>query len=111
KARLACCPGGYWCIRIALLPRADCSLMRALATSSIRMPAEADLSDDAVLGGRLRLLQPRRGHRFGHDAILLAAAVAAKAGDRGVELGAGGGAGGVVAGVAGVLPSSCVAAV
>jgi len=59
------------------------------------MPAEADLSDDAVLGGRLRLLQPRRGHRFGHDAILLAAAVAAKAGDRGVELGAGVGAAGL----------------
>jgi len=59
------------------------------------MRAEADLSDDAVLGGRLRLLQPRRGHRFGHDAILLAAAVAAKAGDRGVELGAGVGAAGL----------------
>jgi tRNA1(Val) A37 N6-methylase TrmN6 len=59
------------------------------------MPAEVDLSDDAVLGGRLRLLQPRRGHRFGHDAILLAAAVAAKAGDRGVELGAGVGAAGL----------------
>src|SRR6516164_10768778 len=69
--------------------------MRALATSSIRMPAEADLSDDAVLGGRLRLRQPRRGHRFGHDAILLAAAVAARAGERAVELGAGVGAAGL----------------
>ncbi|MFZ0460678.1 MAG: methyltransferase, partial [Rhodoplanes sp.] len=28
-------------------------------------------TDDAVLDGRLRLKQPRRGHRFGHDAILL----------------------------------------
>jgi tRNA1(Val) A37 N6-methylase TrmN6 len=31
-------------------------------------------SDDAVLGGKLRLLQPKSGHRAGHDAILLAAA-------------------------------------
>ena len=27
-----------------------------------------DLTDDAILNGRLRLFQPRRGHRFGHDA-------------------------------------------
>ena len=35
----------------------------------------ATITEDAVLGGRLRLRQPRRGHRVGHDAILLAAAV------------------------------------
>ncbi|MGA8228610.1 MAG: methyltransferase, partial [Xanthobacteraceae bacterium] len=58
------------------------------------MQADTDLSDDAVLGGRLRLLQPRRGHRFGHDAILLAAAVPAQAGDHAIELGAGVGAAG-----------------
>ncbi|MGC1779258.1 MAG: methyltransferase, partial [Xanthobacteraceae bacterium] len=28
-------------------------------------------SDDSALGGRLVLRQPLRGHRFGHDAILL----------------------------------------
>jgi tRNA1(Val) A37 N6-methylase TrmN6 len=51
-------------------------------------------TDDAVLGGRLRLKQQKKGHRVGHDAILLAAASAARAGDRAVELGAGvGGAG------------------
>jgi len=33
-----------------------------------------DTTDDAILGGRLKLLQPREGHRAGHDAILLAAA-------------------------------------
>jgi tRNA1(Val) A37 N6-methylase TrmN6 len=33
-----------------------------------------ETTDDAVLGGRLKLLQPREGHRTGHDAILLAAA-------------------------------------
>lgn len=59
------------------------------------MRPDADCSDDAVLGGRLRLLQPRNGHRFGHDAILLAAAVSAKAGDRAVELGSGVGAAGL----------------
>ena len=50
---------------------------------------------DAVLGGRLRLEQPRRGHRFGHDAILLAAACPARKGERAVDLGAGVGAAGL----------------
>lgn len=62
------------------------------------MIADADLtqtSDDAVLGGRLRLLQPLRGHRVGHDAILLAAATAAKANERAADLGAGVGAAGL----------------
>lgn len=54
----------------------------------------AELTTDAVLGGRLRLQQPRRGHRVGHDAMLLAAATAARAGEHAVDLGAGvGGAG------------------
>lgn len=54
-----------------------------------------DVTEDAVLGGRLRLKQPRRGHRFGHDAILLAAATAAQPGEHAVELGAGVGAAGL----------------
>jgi tRNA1(Val) A37 N6-methylase TrmN6 len=54
-----------------------------------------DVTDDAVLGGRLRLLQPRRGHRFGHDAILLAAATRARSGDRIADLGAGVGTAGL----------------
>jgi tRNA1(Val) A37 N6-methylase TrmN6 len=53
------------------------------------------ITDDAALGGRLRLLQLRKGHRFGHDAILLAAATPAQAGDRVVEFGAGVGAAGL----------------
>jgi tRNA1(Val) A37 N6-methylase TrmN6 len=52
-------------------------------------------SEDAVLGGRLRLRQPRSGHRFGHDAILLAAATGGRAGERAVDLGAGVGAAGL----------------
>src|SRR5690242_14754031 len=54
-----------------------------------------DVTDDAVLGGRLRLLQPRRGHRVGHDAILLAAATAARPGETAIDLGAGVGAAGL----------------
>lgn len=59
------------------------------------MPADDDVTDDAVLDGRLKLKQPRRGHRFGHDAILLAAATAAQPGERAVDLGAGVGAAGL----------------
>jgi tRNA1(Val) A37 N6-methylase TrmN6 len=55
----------------------------------------SDLTDDGAISGRLRLLQPRRGHRFGHDAILLAAATRAEPGDVAVELGAGVGAAGL----------------
>ncbi|HXL48650.1 MAG TPA: methyltransferase [Xanthobacteraceae bacterium] len=57
------------------------------------MPAE--VTEDAVLGGKLRLKQPTGGHRFGHDAILLAAACPARAGERVVDLGAGVGAAGL----------------
>lgn len=61
------------------------------------MIAESELpptSEDAVLGGRVRLRQPMMGHRVGHDAILLAAATHACAGEHAVDLGAGvGGAG------------------
>jgi tRNA1(Val) A37 N6-methylase TrmN6 len=52
-------------------------------------------TDDAALGGRLKLRQPARGHRFGHDAILLAAATPAVAGEVAVDLGAGVGAAGL----------------
>jgi tRNA1(Val) A37 N6-methylase TrmN6 len=52
-------------------------------------------TEDAVLGGRLRLRQPSRGHRVGHDAILLAAASPAHVGEAVVELGAGVGAAGL----------------
>jgi tRNA1(Val) A37 N6-methylase TrmN6 len=53
------------------------------------------ITDDAVLGGRLHLRQLRDGHRVGHDAILLAAACPARAGEHAVELGAGVGAAGL----------------
>jgi tRNA1(Val) A37 N6-methylase TrmN6 len=53
------------------------------------------LTEDTVLGGALRLRQPRRGHRVGHDAILLAAASPAQPGEHVVDLGAGVGAAGL----------------
>ena len=54
-----------------------------------------ETSEDAVLGGRLRLRQPLRGHRVGHDAILLAAATGGRGGEQAVDLGAGVGAAGL----------------
>ena len=59
------------------------------------MAADAETTLDAVLNGRLTLRQPKRGHRVGHDAILLAAAGHAQSGKLAVELGAGVGAAGL----------------
>ena len=59
------------------------------------MEADSETSEDAILGGRLRVRQPLRGHRVGHDAILLAAATAARSGELAVDLGAGVGAAGL----------------
>src|SRR6478736_704367 len=53
---------------------------------------ERSLTEDALLGGRLRLLQPPRGYRVAVDAVLLAAAVDAAPCDRVLDLGAGVGA-------------------
>ena len=54
-----------------------------------------ELTEDAFLGGKLHLRQPKSGHRAGHDAVLLAAATPARSGDRVVDLGAGVGAAGL----------------
>jgi tRNA1(Val) A37 N6-methylase TrmN6 len=53
---------------------------------------DATLTEDALLGGRVRLLQPARGYRVAVDAVLLAAAVDAGPTDRVLDLGAGVGA-------------------
>ena len=50
------------------------------------------VTEDRLLGGRVSLLQPRRGYRVAIDAVLLAAAVDARAGERVLDLGAGVGA-------------------
>ncbi|NMJ43418.1 methyltransferase [Roseomonas sp. JC162] len=49
-------------------------------------------TDDLLLGGRVRLRQPVRGFRAGLDAVLLAAFVPARPGQRVLEAGCGSGA-------------------
>jgi tRNA1(Val) A37 N6-methylase TrmN6 len=50
------------------------------------------ITEDAFLGGRVRLRQPAQGYRAATDPVLLAAACAAKPGDVVVDLGCGAGA-------------------
>ena len=57
--------------------------------------AATEVTEDAFLGGRLRLRQLKSGHRAGHDAMLLAAATPATPGNRVVDFGAGVGAAGL----------------
>src|SRR4051794_2664255 len=59
------------------------------------MSDSGQFTDDAFLGGQLRLRQPKSGHRSGHDAMLLAAATPARSGDRVIDFGAGIGAAGL----------------
>src|SRR6516162_6346782 len=73
--------------------RANCSRMPGSDTSFV--PMSVDVTEDAALGGKLRLKQPKGGHRVGHDAILLAAACPVRAGERAVDLGPGVGAAGL----------------
>lgn len=51
-----------------------------------------ELTRDAFLGGKVFLLQPKRGYRAGVDPVLLSATVVAKPGDRVLDLGCGVGA-------------------
>ncbi len=55
------------------------------------MFAPDELTSDGFLGGRLTVLQPRRGYRAATDPVLLAAAVPASAGQSVLELGCGAG--------------------
>jgi tRNA1(Val) A37 N6-methylase TrmN6 len=54
-----------------------------------------DATTDDFLGGRISVIQPRRGHRAGSDAVFLAAAVPAREGDRVLDAGAGVGVAGL----------------
>lgn len=54
--------------------------------------ADCGLTDDAFLGGRVRLWQPAAGYRAAMDPVLLAAAVPARAGEAVLDLGCGAGA-------------------
>lgn len=55
-------------------------------------PKREDLSEDALLGGRVKLLQPKEGFRAAVDPVLLAAFVPARPGEAVLELGCGTGA-------------------
>jgi tRNA1(Val) A37 N6-methylase TrmN6 len=60
------------------------------------MPEPDEVSEDALLDGRVRLLQLRRGHRAGTDAVLLAAAAEVAPGEMVADVGAGTGAVGLM---------------
>jgi tRNA1(Val) A37 N6-methylase TrmN6 len=81
------------------LPAARRILVDAGLGHELRPDAKATagmtITQDAVLGGRLVLRQPKRGHRVGHDAMLLAAATPARPGERAADLGAGVGSAGL----------------
>jgi tRNA1(Val) A37 N6-methylase TrmN6 len=69
----------------------------AVETQSVQAVPSAgqvphSLSEDAFLGGRLRILQPEKGYRAGIDAVFLAAAIPVAAGETVFEAGIGAGA-------------------
>src|SRR5258708_2392563 len=83
-------------MRTIIARRASFSAMPACRTNCGPMTdPSAEFTEDAFLGGQLRLRQPKSGHRAGHDAMLLAAATPARPGDRVVDFGAGVGAAGL----------------
>ena len=51
-----------------------------------------ETTEDLLLDGKVRLIQPRNGYRAAIDPVLLAASVPARAGERVVDLGCGAGA-------------------
>ena len=68
--------------------------MSSRATTKPSRP-QAAISADDFLGGRICVLQPRSGHRAGSDAVFLAAAVPALAGECVLDIGAGVGVAGL----------------
>ena len=60
--------------------------MSGLAAARDNIP---QTTEDGFLGGRLSLLQPAKGYRAGIDAVLLAASIPARKGERALEAGAG----------------------
>lgn len=77
------------------MAEADAFGIDAAPTGASSFQSEA-ASDDALLYGRVRLRQPRRGHRAGTDAVLLAAAVRPRADAVVADIGAGVGAVGLM---------------
>ena len=61
--------------------------------SNISAMLTDDLTEDALLSGRVRVIQPRKGQRASADAVMLAAAVPSGPGMRALDLGCGTGVG------------------
>ncbi len=57
----------------------------------------AEVTQDLLLGGRVHLAQPAKGHRAGTDAVLLAASAPVRSGDIVMDVGAATGAVGLMA--------------
>ena len=70
-------------------------MISSAKTSPENPKMAADTTQDAFLGGRLQIAQPRKGHRAGSDAVFLAAAVPAKPGQSVLDAGAGAGVAGL----------------
>ena len=66
--------------------------MLARAIRATDGAGDAGIGEDRLLGGRVRLRQPRRGYRAAIDPVLLAAAVPAAPGELVADLGTGAGA-------------------
>lgn len=56
----------------------------------------ADITEDRLYGGAVRLLQPRRGHRAGTDAVLLAGMASPRPGSLVADVGSASGAAGLM---------------
>jgi tRNA1(Val) A37 N6-methylase TrmN6 len=68
--------------------------MSSPTTTKLETRAPATTTDE-LLGGRISVVQPTQGHRAGSDAVFLAAAVPARAGQAVLDIGAGAGVAGL----------------
>jgi tRNA1(Val) A37 N6-methylase TrmN6 len=59
------------------------------ASSAAHQAVPSSLTEDAFLGGKLRILQPEKGYRAGIDAVFLGAAIPVQPGDTVFEAGIG----------------------
>lgn len=67
----------------------DVRTPEVLLAPAVSEATDPTRSDDGFLGSRLQILQPLKGYRAGIDAVLLAASVTARKGERVLEAGAG----------------------
>src|SRR5262245_41854876 len=65
--------------------------LSAMTTEPQAASARLETTEDAFLGGKITIRQPRQGPRAGLDAVFLAAACPARTGESVLEAGAGSG--------------------